>query len=290
MLPAPPRRLATRLRRPAVAGALASAVLVLTGCAPDAPHRPEPHPTGKPSTEFRAPQANASFDYQLGGPYPPPAGVTVLARDRTASPEPGHYNICYVNAFQTQPGRAVDRWDGDHPDLLLRDDSGDPVIDEDWQEALLDISTASKRQRLLDIVGRWIDGCAESGFDAIEPDNLDSYERSDGLLTKNDAAAFARLLADRAHARGLAVGQKNTTDLLPRRARIGFDFAVVEECARYDECDRFADTYDDRILDIEYSPPDYDQACRTWGTALSITLRDRDVTPAGSAGHVHRHC
>ncbi|WP_250983997.1 endo alpha-1,4 polygalactosaminidase [Rhizobium sp. CG4] len=40
-------------------------------------------------------------DYQLGGSYEPPLGVTVVARDSTAMPAEGLYNICYVNGFQT---------------------------------------------------------------------------------------------------------------------------------------------------------------------------------------------
>ncbi|NEE53500.1 endo alpha-1,4 polygalactosaminidase, partial [Streptomyces sp. SID8455] len=129
---------------------------------------------------------------------------------------------------------AMDWWQKKNPDLLLRDSSGEPVNDEAWGEALLDTSTAAKRTRLANIVGGWIDGCAKSGFQAVEPDNLDSYERSGGRLTKAHNAAFAKLLATRAHAAGLAIGQKNTTDLLGQRKSIGFDFAVAEECGRYD--------------------------------------------------------
>ncbi len=35
------------------------------------------------------PPVNAKVDYQLGGAYTPPAGVTVVSRDRTESPAPG---------------------------------------------------------------------------------------------------------------------------------------------------------------------------------------------------------
>ncbi len=112
-----------------------------------------------------------------------------------------------------------------------------------------------------------MDGCATSGFQAVEPDNLDSYERSDGLLTPEHNAAFAKLLADRAHAAGLAIGQKNTTDLLERRKEIGFDFAVVEECGRYDECGDFADAYDDRVFVVEYADRDFARACASVGGA-----------------------
>ncbi|MEW2390457.1 endo alpha-1,4 polygalactosaminidase [Streptomyces venezuelae] len=246
---------------------------------------------GSGEDDVRQPPVNATFDYQLGGPYKPPAKVRAVSRDRTADPAPGLYNICYVNAFQAQPGKKAARWwQREHSDLVLRDKDGRTVVDEDWQEPLLDISTPNKREALAEIVGEWIDGCAEAGFDAVEPDNLDSYERSDGLLTTDDAAAFARLLARRAHSQGLAIAQKNTTDLLDHRKRIGFDFAVTEECAHYKECPDFTSAYDGKVFDIEYVTKDFDAACRAWGKKLSVTLRDRDVRPKGEDGYVYRHC
>lgn len=235
------------------------------------------------------PQANATFDYQIGGAYTPPAGVKALSRDRGAQPVRGLYNVCYVNAFQTQPD-AMDWWQKKNPDLLLRDSSGEPVNDEAWGEALLDTSTAAKRTRLANIVGGWVDGCAKSGFQAVEPDNLDSYERSGGRLTKAHNAAFAKLLATRAHAAGLAIGQKNTTDLLGQRKSIGFDFAVAEECGRYDECADYATAYGNRVFVIEYTARDFSKACSSVGAKLSVVQRDLDVRPAGRSGYVFRTC
>ncbi|MEV5983311.1 endo alpha-1,4 polygalactosaminidase [Streptomyces sp. NPDC052114] len=275
-------------------GVLALALLVpLAACGTSDSRGPESGTsTARPAgDDVRRPRADAAFDYQLGGPYRPPAKTRAVSRDRTADPVPGLYNICYVNAFQAQPGKDAARWwQREHPDLVLRDDEGHEVVDEDWQEPLLDISTAKKRAALADVVGAWIDGCAKAGFDAVEPDNLDSYERSDGLLTADDAAEFARLLARRAHDKGLAIAQKNTTDLLDRRDRIGFDFAVTEECAHYKECPDYASAYDGRVFDIEYERKDFDAACRSWGGELSLTLRDRDVRPAGEDGYVFRRC
>ncbi|MEU2558859.1 endo alpha-1,4 polygalactosaminidase [Streptomyces longispororuber] len=237
----------------------------------------------------RLPRPRAPFDYQLGGAYDPPAGVRAVSRDRAAKPVPGRYNICYVNAFQAQPGRAATKWwQEKHPELLLRDPDGDLVIDQDWNEPLFDISTAAKRKALLKVVGPWIDGCARSGFDAVEPDNLDSYTRSDGELDAADGQAFARLLARRAHDRGLAIGQKNTTEFLDKD--LGFDFAVVEECGQYDECGPYVKAYDGRVFDIEYENEGYEAACRRWHGKLSVILRDRDVRPAGEDGYVYRRC
>ncbi|MGY0021849.1 endo alpha-1,4 polygalactosaminidase [Streptomyces sp. YJ-C3] len=259
---------------------LAAALLSACSSAPAGEDRPP---------RVQRPTPGMDFDYQIGGAYRPPAGVRAVARDRGSAPARGLYNVCYVNAFQAQP-EALRWWRDRHPDLLLRDGKGHLVIDEDWDEALLDLSTADKRARLAKIVGPWIDGCADDGYQAVEPDNLDSYNRSKGLLKPADAVAFAKLITDRAHAAGLAAGQKNTTELLPKRAAMGFDFAVAEECGRYDECADYASAYDDRVFVIEYRAADLARACRAEGTRLSIVLRDLDVLPAGSKGYVRKTC
>ncbi|MCX3061620.1 endo alpha-1,4 polygalactosaminidase [Streptomyces beihaiensis] len=276
------------VRRLALTAVLA---LVLVGCSSSSADRPSPSSgssAGRAAHVVR-PSPGVGFDYQIGGAYKPPSGVRALSRDRGAAPARGLYNVCYVNAFQAQPD-ALDWWRRAHPELLLRDAHGRLVIDQDWDEPLLDIRTAAKRARLARIVGGWIDGCAHDGFQAVEPDNLDSYERSGGLIDAADAVAFARLIAGRAHAAGLAVGQKNAAGLLSRHAATGFDFAVAEECARYEECGAYASAYGDRVFVIEYRKTDFTRACRAWSGRLSIVLRDRDVRPEGEKGYVRQAC
>ena len=247
-----------------------------------------PTPSASPSRSapgpVQLPPLHADFDYQIGGAYPPPTGVRIVSRDRTASPAPGLYNICYVNAFQAQPDERAS-WPAD---LLLRDADGEVVVDEDWGEALLDIGTAAKRQRVAARVNRWIDGCAAKGFDAVEPDNYDSYTRSHGLLTANDATAFITLLARHAHARHLAIAQKNTVELAGLRKKLGLDFAVAEECAEYDECGEYAQAFDDRVIIIEYSDSGLRKARSGFAGKLSIVRRDVDVSTPGSADYVRK--
>src|SRR5262245_47121821 len=169
------------------------------------------------------PPAHAKFDYQIGGGYAPPAGVRVVSRDHGDVPAAGLYNICYVNAFQAQPDTESE-WG----DLLLRDASGEIVYDEDWGEALLDIRTAAKRERIAANVGGWIDECRAKGFQAVEPDNYDSYTRApDNLLTAGQAQAYIKLLSAHAHRKNLAIAQKNTVELAGDRVTNGLDFAVA---------------------------------------------------------------
>lgn len=89
----------------------------------------------------RLPPPGGQFDYQLGGSYPPPQGTVIVSRDRTDKPATGAYNICYINAYQTQP-EATSWWRQHHPELLLRN-------------------------KLATVLYTWIDGCARSAADAI---------------------------------------------------------------------------------------------------------------------------
>ncbi len=221
------------------------------------------------------------LDYQLGGNRSVPGNVGIVVRDRLAAAAPGRYNVCYVNGFQTQPQEK--RFWLDHPRLLLRH-QGRLVVDEDWGEWLLDTRTTEKRARLAMIVGRWIDRCARDGYDAVEFDNLDSWSRSHGLITRNANRALARLLVARAHAAGLAAGQKNWPEWNGRR--VGFDFAIAEECGRWHECGAYVTHYGDRVLVIEYRNVDFDATCKVWGARLAVVRRDPALSPTG----VRRWC
>jgi hypothetical protein len=238
------------------------------------------------------PPQHALFSYQIGGAFPPEGGVTIVDRDRTDRTVPGLYNVCYVNAFQTQP-QEIGWWRAHHRNLLLFI-HGHPVIDQQWGEQLLDTSTAAKRSALRRIVGGWMVGCARAGFRAVEPDNLDSWQRSDNALTRRGNLALASALIVRAHALGLAIAQKNGAEIARDGRRLGFDFAIAEECQAYHECGSYTRAYGREVIEIEY--PDnggmagFSAACRARGRLLSIVYRDRNVAPAGRPGHIERNC
>lgn len=222
------------------------------------------------------PTPNVDLDYQLGGDADVPANVGIVVRDRTSEPLTGVYNVCYVNGFQTQPTQK--RFWRRHWNLVLKR-RGRPVVDSVWGEWLLDIRTGKKRRALAAVVGRWTKRCAKDGFDAVEFDNLDSWSRSKGLVKRRQAKAFAAKLVRRAHRTGLAAGQKNWAEW--DGSAVGFDFAVAESCARWDECGRYVSSYGDLVLAIEYSDKFFAQACADYGARLAIVRRDVALSPAG---------
>lgn len=237
---------------------------------------------------IRLPEIDAPFDYQIGGAYSPPAGVKVVSRDRHDKPAADLFNLCYVNGFQVQPNEEA-WWQKNHADLLLKDSKGNLIKDTQWNELIFDTRTASQRTMLSEVIGGWIRQCAADGFQAVEIDNLDSYSRSQNLLTQDNNVTLMALLSAAAHQAGLASGQKNSSELLERRTAMNTDFAVVEECNRYAECDQFQKAYNGRIFIIEYRRQDFDKGCKAF-SGLSIVLRDLSVKPAGSAGYVFDGC
>ena len=272
---------------------LLTALLLLAGCAAptravDAAATTAPARTA-PARTVTLPPAHGRFSYQIGGAYTVPGGVTIVDRDHTDAAAAGKYSICYVNAYQAQAD-AVAWWTAHHPQALLRDAGHKLVIDTDWDEPLLDLSTAAKRATVLGVVGGWIDSCAAEGYRAIEADNLDSYTRSHGLLTAAQALAFGRALATRAHHDHLALGQKNAADQSAAAHRAGFDFAIAEECQVYSECASYTRVYGTGLIEIEYADSPFAGACSARGRTVSVVRRDRDVTPAGDPQHVERWC
>ncbi|MEL7977795.1 endo alpha-1,4 polygalactosaminidase [Isoptericola sp. F-RaC21] len=257
-------------------------------------------PTTSPAA-VTLPPTDGIFDYQLGGAYDTvdagegPTAIDVVVRDATAEPLPGAYSVCYVNGFQTQPDQA-DLWEG-REDLLLHDADGGLVVDPDWpDEHVLDPSTAAQRDGILEVLGPVVTGCADAGFDAVELDNLDTWTRFDAI-DEAGAYALAQAYVDLAHGAGLAVAQKNAAEI-SRTAHdeLGFDLAVTEECAAWDECAAYTDVYGDHVLQVEY--PDtldgagltFDDVCALDDRAPLTILRDRDLVAAGEDGHVYDAC
>jgi hypothetical protein len=233
------------------------------------------------------PQFWTDFDYQIGAVHQPASNVGIVSRDYTDSPAAGRYNICYVNAFQSQPGEESSWPTG----------SVTPLLDEDWNEYLIDIRTASARRRAAAYVYNMIDSCVSSGYDAVEFDNLDTFTRlgdsidpanqyTDYWFDMSDAVAYAKLLSDYTHGVGLASVQKNTAELFPSGAHetIGFDFAIVEDClgADWDECELFASHYNDQIVVVQYEQ--FDVVCSTYGNRFPLVKEDYEVASVNPPG------
>ncbi len=138
-----------------------------------------------------------------------------------------------------------------------------------------------------------------AGFDAVELDNLDSWTRFDGTdaegrvpFGRQDALAYAALLAEQAHGLGLAVAQKNAPDLTAHEVHdvVGFDLVVAEQCGRYDECDAYVALHGRAVLDVEYDDEGFETACTQVGTEVSVVRRDVGLSVPTSPGYRAAWC
>jgi hypothetical protein len=139
----------------------------------------------------------------------------------------GRRVICYIEV-----GAAGDfRPDyGSYPESILGKPNGWPG--ERW----VDI----RRTDLLEpILAKRFDMCRDKGFDAVEPDLMENYAADTGFpVTAAQQLTFNRLVARLAHDRGMGVALKNGAELVDELVS-DVDFAVVEECAEFDECDAY---------------------------------------------------
>jgi hypothetical protein len=137
----------------------------------------------------------------------------------------GQKVICYFDAGVYEDYRS-DAWK--FPAEVI----GNP--DEGWDGSWwLDIR---RLDVLLPIMEARVKMCADKGFDAIEPDEIDGWENDTGFpLTYNDQLVYNRAIAALAHKYNLAAVQKG--DIIQTRDLVNyFDATLNEECVRYKEC------------------------------------------------------
>ncbi|HYI22389.1 MAG TPA: endo alpha-1,4 polygalactosaminidase, partial [Candidatus Limnocylindrales bacterium] len=156
----------------------------------------------------------------------------------------GRRVICYVNAGAWENWRP----DADRYPAAVKGKRLDGWPGERWLDVRrLDVLKPLLRDRL--------EICRAKGFDGVEFDNVDGYSNDTGFaLRRADQLRFNRWLALAAHDHGLAVGLKNTLSLADELAP-GFDFALLEQCFQYRECE-LAQPFIEAgkpVVDIEYS-------------------------------------
>lgn len=138
----------------------------------------------------------------------------------------GRKVICYVSVGSYEDWRP----DKDQfpAEVLGNDYDGWPG--EKW----LDVRLIDK---LAPIMLARLDLCASKGFDGFEPDNMEIYTNDTGFpLTYDDQLKYALWLADEAHKRGLAIGQKNASDQVADLVDV-YDFAITEDYFFYNEAE-----------------------------------------------------
>ncbi|MBT2406972.1 MULTISPECIES: endo alpha-1,4 polygalactosaminidase [unclassified Streptomyces] len=225
------------MRRPYGRGSalLAASLLLLLAACTAEPDEDAPDSGPAPSPEERwQPEPGIDWQWQLSGELDTSVDAPVYdidgfntTKDQIATLKAaGRKTICYLSTGAWEEFRPDAK---DFPEALLGEGNG-------WEgERWLDIRRTAELEPLM---AKRIDMCRDKGFDAVEPDNMDGYDNTSGFpLTAGDQLAYNRLIAKLAHDRGLSVGLKNDLDQIPQLVG-AFDFAVNEQCAEYEECER----------------------------------------------------
>ncbi len=217
----------------------------------------------------------ASWDWQLQAPLDLSVAVDVLALDPdevsaadiAALSSRGVTTICYVSVGTWEDWR--DDAGAFHAALL-----GNPY--DGWPgERFLNI----RAPELLPIMAARFQRCAEMGFDAVEPDNIDLHINDTGFgLGAGDVLAYFAALSGIARDLGLMIAQKNAGDLTADLAPLA-DFAMAENCLTDGWCGDLAvyPATGRAVLAAEYGHPS-DSRCRAAsGLGLSVIFKRRDL-------------
>lgn len=199
-----------------------------SGSSTDSNGPPQPAPASPGTGDQWIPAPGTTWQWHLGAdPVDPSLNVSVYDVDLfetdatliASLKQSGKKLICYLSAGSWEEWRPDA---GEFPQELLGNDyAGWPG--EKW----LDIRQIDK---LAPILRSRLDLCRQKGFDAVEPDNIDSYENETGFpLSPADQITFNTWLAAEAHARGLSIGLKNDGEQAGELVA-HFDWALTEDC------------------------------------------------------------
>lgn len=179
--------------------------------------------------------------------------------------------ICYI---------SVGSWENWRPDA---DQFPAEVLGKDYEgwkgEKWLDIR---RLDLLAPLLRARLDLCKAKGFDALEPDNMEIYTNNTGFpLTYADQLKFALWLAEEAHQRGLAIGQKNASEMVADLVNV-YDFAIIEDYFFYGEAESMLPYIEvgKPVFAAEYTdlPGDFQSFCRqSKRLGFSTILKKRNL-------------
>lgn len=179
----------------------------------------------------------------------------------------GRTVICYFSAG------SYEEW---RPDAAQFPAAGLGSNLDGWPgERWLDVRNAQVRS----IMAQRMDHAVELGCDGLEPDNIDGYSNKNGVgLTKQDQINYNTFLAEEAHKRGLLIALKNSTDLVNSLVDV-YDFAVVEECFKYNECSEYTPfaAQNKAILSAEYTAFSSSKCTQAKNLGISLVFFNLDL-------------
>jgi len=189
----------------------------------------------QPANSWLALTPGTSWHLQLQGTLQEKSNSKVYDIDVWDTPESairrltasGHYVVCYFSAGTSESWRSDFK-------MLPAAALGIPLPEWDG-ESWLDV----RHEAVRNLAKSRMDLAVQKGCNGVDPDNVDGYSNDPGFpLTEQDQINFNSFLADEAHKRGLGIGLKNAGDLVSV-LQPKFDWALVEQCAEFSECDSY---------------------------------------------------
>jgi hypothetical protein len=136
--------------------------------------------------------------------------------------------VCYFSGGSYEPNRP-------DSNQFQKNDQG-KVLDGWPNEKWLNLSSPNVRS----IMKKRVELAISKGCDAIDPDNVDGYANKNGLgLKEKDSIDFMHFLSDEAKQYNMSIGLKNALSIIPSVLDT-IHFAVNEQCAQYNECDKYS--------------------------------------------------
>jgi endo-alpha-1,4-polygalactosaminidase (GH114 family) len=239
---------------------------------------PEPDMEPTPPTTWWQPAPGLTWQWQLTGKFDLEYRTDVVDIDLNVGKSVVDYFhsqdtrvICYISVGSYENWRE----DADQfPNEVLGNNY------EGWSgERWLDIR---RIDLLAPIMRARLDECATKGFDGVEPDNMQIWDNNTGFpLTYADQLEYSLWLADEAHARGLAIGQKNAPDMVMDLVDI-FDFAITEDAFYYEWAADMRPyiSAGKPVFAAEYTdlPGSFEEFCRQSNElGFSTILKNRDL-------------
>jgi hypothetical protein len=187
----------------------------------------------------------------------------------------GIHVICYIDVGTDENWRPDA---SEFPASVIGKSNGWPG------ESYLDIADTSV---LEPIMTKRFEMCKEKGFDAVEPDNMDTYEEGSKVgftITAAEQLTYDEWVAGEVHSLGMAVLQKNDGEQTSS-LESHFDGALTEECNVWDECSNFTPYLAEGkpVLNAEYGSSTAfctaDDAAGIMGARFSLELNGTTFEP-----------
>jgi hypothetical protein len=257
--------------------------LIITSCVPDTDlskeeTMPVPELASPVNRDWWHPEPGLTWQWQLSGKLDFDIQTDVIDIDLGVGRsvvdfyhDRGTKVICYISVG------SYENW---RPDA---DQFPEEVLGKDYEgwsgERWLDVR---RLDLLAPIMLARLDECTEKGFDGVEPDNMEIYTNETGFpLTYDDQLRYALWLADEAHKRGLAIGQKNAPDQTKDLVDV-FDFAITEDAFFYKWAEEMSPYIQagKPVFAAEYTdmPGDFTVFCeQSEKLGFSTVLKNRDL-------------